>query len=225
MDWVIIGIPSAAFLIALAASRWSKYTERDPSTGTDKVIIVDSSINIAGLSGLLTALAVVIPLAATWSPWSKMSTGTREYLIATLCISCVAMLLTIFSIIKLQKVKTLSLEKGWRVVPTAANGSWIALLLLVSGVIVSETTLPQPVSVPEAPAHARFAIAHDLPKLGADRREIESALGIAAQGGEQELVYRTTTGVIVFCLDAQGLAQKIIEQREVNPDGVATVCK
>lgn len=225
MGWLTIGLPSVAFLVILVFSWRTKYTETDPSTHTEKVMTVDSSVNIAGLSGLLTALAVLIPLAATWSPWSKISTGIKQYLVTTLCISCLGMLLTIYSIIKLQKVKDFKLEKSWRVVPTAANGTWIALLLLVSGIVLSEATLPQPASPLEVPTQVRFAIAHDLPKLGADRHEIESALGIAVQGDEQGLAYRTTNGVIVFCLDAQGLAEKIVEKREVNSDGIATFCK
>jgi hypothetical protein len=209
-----IGLSSAAYAVGCRfAKGWN--TPRD--TGA----------SLSVLSGLLAALAILVPLLAASSPWSR-STGLRWwFLLGVLSTGVAGIFGTVFCMILLQNDKDFKPSER-RYVPATISGTWICLLFLGTCVVFS-TFAPGAgetiVGSLGASTRSRFAVAHDLPELHTDRRNIENAWGAPEPGNDQILVYRTTSGVVVFCLDSQGLAQKIIETQGVNADAVTTVCK
>lgn len=185
----------------------------------------DASLTV--LSGMLAALAILVPLLAASSPWSK-SAGLRWwFLLGVLSTGVVGILGTIYCMIRLQGFKEFAPnEKPY--VPATISGTWICLIFL-GACVVASTFWPGPeetgARTSGASPRPRFAVAHDLPELHTDRRNIELAWGSPESGDDQRLVYKTNGGSVVFCLDGQGFAQKIIETQEVSADAVKTLCK
>ena len=134
---------------------------------------------------------------------------------------------TIYCMVKLQEGAKFS-PSTKPFVPAIINGTWICLLWL-GGCVVASTFSPGAGETGNgsagAPTGRRFAVVHDLPELRTDRKRIENVWGAPESGTVQSLVYRTNGGVVVFCLDSQGLTQKIIETQEVNANAVGTLCK
>jgi hypothetical protein len=208
---VLVPLGLCAFVFFLFMGSFKKSATMRPSAPT---LVVQS--------GLLTVLAILIPLSAVSSPWSRTS-GWRWWFLLTVLVSAVVCLLaTVYGMTQLQDADSFA-YKAYPNIPCWINATWASLLLLaicVVGPILDATGEPG--------AHSpgtRFAVAHDLPDLHANRQEIETAWGTPAHVSEWGLVYRTKDTVIVFCLDHNDRTQRIIESQGEDVNAVGTLCK
>lgn len=137
-----------------------------------------SASTLAAQSGLLTALAILIPLAVAWSPWSRTSGWRWWFLFGAEGSGVFLMLATIYWMTEIQAVDSFELKTK----PGLArcyNATWISLIFLAIAIVApildgAGETSP---GSPEGAGRARFAVAHDLPELHADRQGIETAWG------------------------------------------------
>jgi hypothetical protein len=185
----------------------------------------DSAPRLVVLSGMLAALAILIPLGATLLP-EKNFPWPASLLVGALLMSAFCMFGVIYSMISLQD-KAKFIPKDFLYVPSWINATWFALVLLAfTCVAVKAFPAPRDASADStgAKAQVRFVIARDLPELGASRQEIETTWGAPAQEKDSELLYRTKDGVIVFCLDTKGISQTIAEVKESDANAVRTYC-
>jgi len=182
--------------------------------------------SLAVLTGLLTALAILIPLGATLLPESKAFRWQEWLLVGGLFVGVACVFGTIYSMIGLQDVDKFAINTK-RTVPGWTNASWIALGALALGtVLVRFVPFSRPESAPPAQgaSPARFTVARDLPELGTQRGRVEAVWGTPSLVKDHELLYRTRNGLIVFCLDRNSLVQAIVETQEVD-NAVGSHCR
>lgn len=142
----------------------------------------ETAATLTVLSGLLTALAILVPLLAATSSWSR-STNLRWWLLlGVLSTGVVGVFGTIYCMIRVQGYdKFTPSEKPY--IPAAISGTWVCLLLL--GVcVVASTFAPGAgeanISSPNLSKRARFAVLRDdLPELGADRKKNRGRMGVS----------------------------------------------
>jgi hypothetical protein len=186
----------------------------------------DSGSSLIVLSGMLAALAILIPLGATLLP-EKHFAWAAWLLVGTLLTAALCMFGTVFSMIGLQSAPKFK-PNAFPYIPSWINATWFALFLLaLSSVAVKSfpaTGQESPEST-KSTAQVRFVVARELPELGTSRQVIETKWGSPAEENDSELLYRTKDGVIVFCLDTKGLSQSITEAKEENTDAVKPFCK
>jgi hypothetical protein len=185
----------------------------------------DSAPRLVVLSGMLAALAILIPLGATLLP-EKNFTWPASLLVGALLTNALCMFGVIYSMISLQD-KAKFIPKDFLYVPSWINATWFGLGLLALTCVAVKALPPSKeastASSREA-AQVRFVVARDLPELGASRQEIETTWGTPALEKDSELLYRTKDGVIVFCLDPKGISQSITEAKEGNANAVRAYC-
>ena len=213
--WFAVIVPLICVLVAvLSAVFFCDDTDRN------------STNSLAVLSGMLAALAILIPLGAIFLPngnygWQAL------VLVGALGAAIVCMFGTIFSMIQLQKLEKFK-TNGNRYVPASINATWIALLLLSAAIVIAKIGLStnQPSNdYSNSTAQLRFTVAHDLPDLGTSGPIIKQQWGMPAQENNSALIYRTKNGLTVFCLDSQGLARAIIETKEAVDNVSKSVCQ
>jgi len=186
----------------------------------------DTANCLVVLSGMLAAVAILVPLGATLLPESKGFGWWGWLLAGALATGVLCLFGIVFCMIKIQDTKTFKPSER-RFVPSWVNATWIALgVLAFASVLVRVVPLLMKPSAELSveKAGVRFAVARELPPLGTNRETIEKLWGIAATAGPQELRYRTKDGTIVFCLDSKNSTHSIVERQEVEPDAVAGVC-
>lgn len=186
----------------------------------------DSASTLIVLSGMLAALAILIPLGATLLPERRFA-WAAWLLVGTLFSAALCMFGTIFSMIGLQHTATFK-PNASPYIPSWINATWFALFLLaMSSVAVKSfpATGQESAESTKSTAQVRFVVARELPELGTSRQLIETKWGSPAQENDSELLYRTKDGVIVFCLDPKGLSQSITETKERDADAVKPFCK
>jgi hypothetical protein len=186
----------------------------------------DSANSLVVLSGMLAALAILIPLGATLLP-ERRFTWSAWLLVGALLTDVLCMFGTIYCMISLQgKGKFTPKEPPY--IPSWINATWLALgLLALSSVGVKSfpTAGQERIGSTGATAQARFTVVRDLPELGANRQAIKTNWGIPAREGDSELQYRTKDGVVLFCLDPKGLTHAIIETKETDANAIGPRCK
>ena len=183
--------------------------------------------SLAVLTGLLTALAILIPLGAALLPESKVFGWQEWLLVGGLFVGVACVFGTIYCMIGLQDAEKFVL-KTKPAVPGWTNASWIALGALALGtVMVRFLPSSRPESSPPAPAtsQTRFTVVRDLPELRTQRQQIEAAWGSPSFTKDHEIIYRTRNGLVVFCLDRDSLVQTIVETQEGDINAVGTHCK
>jgi hypothetical protein len=186
----------------------------------------DSANSLVVLSGMLAALAILIPLGTTLLP-EKRFTWQAWLLVGALLTGVLCIFGTIYSMVKLQDKKAF-VPKDFPYIPSWINATWLALTLIALGSVAIKS---MPAAGTEGAAsagvttQARFVVARDLPELGASRQAIETKWGSPGLEKDSELLYQTMGGVIVFCLNAQGVAESITEAKEVGTDAVRTYCR
>ncbi len=179
-----------------------------------------------GLSGLLTALAILIPIGATFLPAGPF-TWRGWLLVGALLTGVLSLSCTIASMIILQGEKTFVPNAHLNVLGSI-NSTWITLALLSLALIVVKTSSavgPGSAETPRATAQLRFAVAHDLPELGTSRAVIKTTWGTPSQESDHGLLYLTKDGVTMFCLDPTDSAQSIIETKEDDANATRTYCR
>jgi len=184
----------------------------------------DSATTLIVLSGMLAALAILIPVAATFLP-DKQFTWRAFLLIGALLTAAVCMFGLLYSMVKLQdKVKFVPNKPPY--VPSWINATWFALsLLALSSVIVKSLPATRMEDAAIPPTQVRFVVARDLPTLGTTRRVIETRWGAPTSEQDAALLYRTSDGFIVFCLDPKGITQSITEAKETDANAVKSYCR
>lgn len=187
----------------------------------------DSANSLVVLSGMLAALAILIPLDATLLP-EKHFTWQAWLLVGALVTGVLCIFGTIYCMIQLQDKKTF-VPKDLAYIPSWINATWFALGLMAFGSVAMKSMPPaarrESADSTIATAQVRFLVARELPALGTSRQAIESKWGNPALEKGSELLYRTTDGVIVFCLDPKGIVQSITETKEVDANAVGAYCK
>ena len=184
-----------------------------------------SANSLAVLSGMLAALAILIPLGATLLP-EKGFTWSAWLLVGSLFTGVACLFGTIYSMIGLQAKEKFSL-KDFAFVPSCINATWFALGLLAFGSVLVKSI---PANTQDrtgyvAAQQPRFAIVRELPVLGTSRPLIEAGWGTPTSQSSSELLYRTKDGVIAFCLDSKGTLQSIKETKEAESNAVGAFCK
>lgn len=211
----VAAIPLVFVVIFLVSPRLNQKatTERDPAN------------TLVILSGLLTALAILIPIGATFLPDGRFT--WREWLlVGALLTGVMSLLCTIYSMIVLYDKKTF-VPSSHTHISSSMNATWMVLVSLSLALVVLKTA---PVASRDSAqsekstSRARFVIVRDLPELGTWRGVIETMWGTPSEENDHELLYRTKTGLIVFCLDAKGGTESITEAKEGNANAVRTYC-
>lgn len=216
--YFVAAIPLAVCVIPLVISLLSKWED---------TIVRNSANGLVVLSGMLAALAILVPLGATLLPEPRSLGWAGWFLIGALLMGVVCVCGTIYCMLTLQVGDTFK-PKEKRYVPCWNNVTWAALVLLACGVVAVKTFPASGSAIAEptgATTPARFAIARDLPELGASLQVIETRWGIPALEKNSELLYRTKDGAIIFCLDSKGVTQSITETREANVNAIRPYCK
>jgi hypothetical protein len=185
----------------------------------------DSANSLIVLSGMLAALAILIPLGAKLLPEKRFS-WPAWLLVGALLTGVVCIFGTIYSMISLQD-KAKFTPKDPPYIPSWINATWfsLGLLALTSVLMKSLPAEEAKADLPNDKGQARFLVAHDLPQLGTNRQVIETAWGTPALDSASELLYRARDGVIVFCLDANGAVQSITETKETDDNALRALCK
>lgn len=186
----------------------------------------DSASSLVVLSGMLTALAILIPLGATLLP-ERHFAWQAWLLVGALLAGVLSMFGTIYCMISLQGKPSFT-PKSPPYVPSWINATWFALVLLaLSSVAVKSLPAAGPATAEstQATTEVRFTIARDLPGLGTSRQAIETKWGTPTSENISQLLYRTREGLIEFCLDAKGLTQSITETKESDANAVRPDCK
>jgi len=208
-------IPVALCIIAIGVSRCINKGDTTPRTSTNCLVV---------LSGMLAALAILVPLGATLIPDSKRFGWRGWMMVGALFSGAVCLFGTVYCMIRLDKDTFVPNTKPH--VLDWINATWIALSLLAVAVVL--TKLPQsagPLGTDSPGAtRVRFAVARDLPALGSSREMIEAAWGAPTLAKGQELRYQMKDGAIVFCLDPKGVTQSITEIQEVDVNAIGKVC-
>lgn len=134
-----------------------------------------SANSLAVLSGILAALAILIPLGATLLP-EKHFAWPAWLLVGSLFTGAACLFGTIYSMIGLQAKEKFNL-KDFAFIPSCINATWFALGLLAFGSVlvksIPATTQESTVDITEP--QLRFAIVRDLPLLGTSRELIETS--------------------------------------------------
>lgn len=186
----------------------------------------DSANSLVVLSGMLAALAILIPLGTTLLP-EKHFAWQAWLLVGALLTGVLCIFGTIYSMVTLQDKKTF-LPHDLPYIPSWINATWFALTLMALGSVAMKS-MPaagrESTDPASATTHVRFVVARDLPELGATRQAIETKWGSPALTKDSELLYRTRDGVIVFCLDPKGITQSITEAKEPDANAVGAYCK
>jgi hypothetical protein len=180
--------------------------------------------SLAVLSGTLAALAILIPLGTVFLPSGKF--GWQAWiLVGALIAAILCILANMFSMVQLQKSdKFKATEKLY--VPLSINATWAGLILLSAGIVIAKSSISEPsANYSNSAPQLRFTVAHDLPELGISRDTIKQQWGTPVQEHKSVLLYRTNSGLAVFCLDAQGLAEAIIETKETIDNVSKSVCQ
>jgi hypothetical protein len=186
----------------------------------------DSGAPLVVLSGMLAALAILIPLGATLLP-ERHFAWAAWLMVGALLPAALCMFGTIFSMISLQRALKFK-PNAFPYIPSWINATWFALFLLaLSSVAVKSFPAigQESTDSTKGAPQGRFVVARDLPELGASRQVVETKWGTPAQESDSQLLYRTKDGVIVFCLDPKGLTQSITEMKEKDTDAVKPFCK
>lgn len=209
---VIVGPFFFTLLVVLSICLW--WSDSTPRTSANSLVV---------LSGTLAALAIFIPLAATFLPSAKF--GWQAWLLAgSLIAAILCIFMTMFSMIKLQTRDTFEASQ-FLYVPASINATWITMALLSFAILSLKFWPPNDQQNNYADAsQARFTIARHLPDLGTSQKMIKELWGTPAQERSSELLYRTKDGVIVFCLDSQGMTQSIIETKETTSSANKPLC-
>ncbi|HXG24369.1 MAG TPA: hypothetical protein VNJ09_07440 [Chthonomonadales bacterium] len=187
----------------------------------------ESAISLAVLSGLLAALAILIPLGAALLPPSRAFQWREGLLLGALFVCVVCMFGTIYSMVQLQDGKTF-VPKNKLYIPAWTNTAWIALVALAFCVVLLKVVPSAEVmgaSSATAATDARYAVARNLPKFRTSKQEIEKYWGAPRIANENGLLYTTTGGVVVFCMDNEGLLRVIVETIETKTDAIGTHCR
>jgi hypothetical protein len=214
--YLIAGIPILLVLIFFAVSH---FVNRD--AGGDR----DTANCLVVLSGVLAALAILVPLGATLMPDAKDIGWTGWFLAGALVSGAVCLFGTVFCMIKLQGTKQFK-PKEKRFIPGWINATWIALGMLALAVVLIKVApaarhaATDPATLPGT----RFAVARDLPLLGSTRDTVEKEWGTPAVVQSKELRYRTRDGSVIFCLDGGGLTRSITETQEADLNAIGKVC-
>lgn len=218
VESIIAALAALGLLILAFWRQWGQFRKSDASR--------PSALTLAVQSGLLAALAILTPLAAASSPWSRRS-DWHWWLLATVLVSAVVCMFgTIYGMMQLQNADSFAL-KDHPAIPCWNNATWVSMILLaftVVGPILGGAEAPG-ARLSGGPAGARFAVTRDLPVLHVDQKEIITAWGIPAYTKDWGLVYKTNGSIVVFCLDHDGRTQKIIETQEETVDALGTFCK
>ncbi len=214
----VAAVPFAVCVIPLVISLLSKWGD---------TIVRNSANSLVVLSGMLAALAILVPLGTALLPEPRSLGWAGCFLIGALLMGVVCVCGTIYCMVTLQVAETFK-PKEKRYVPCWNNVTWIALVLLACGVVVVKlfpASGPSIAESPETTTLVRFAIARDRPDLGASRQVIETKLGTPALEKDSALLYRTKDGAIVFCIDSKGVAQSITETMEADVNAIRPYCK
>jgi len=207
-------------LICILDYAVSRYLNRDEATERD------SANSLVVLSGMLAALAILIPLGAILLP-EKHFAWPAWLLVGALSAGVLCIFGTIYSMISLQNKKAFA-PNASPYIPSWINATWFALFVLAfSSVVVKALPTVNEGNADSAKgtAQVRFVVARDLPELGASRQEIGTKWGTPTQPNDSELVYRTKDGAIVFCLDLKGVTQSITETKESDANALRAYCK
>jgi len=184
-----------------------------------------SANSLVVLSGVLTALAILVPLGAQLLADSKGYGWASWFLVGALFSGAVCLFGTVYCMIGIQGEVTF-IPKEKLFVPGWTNATWIALGMLALAAILLKL-FPSTARV-ESELHgatrARFAVARDLPPLGSSHEMIETGWGTPTLAKAQELRYLTTDGTIIFCLDTKGVVRSITETQEGDANAIARVC-
>jgi len=183
-----------------------------------------SASSLAVLTGMLTALAILIPLGAGLLPQSKVFGWQEWLLVGALFVGVVCVFGVIYCMIGLQDADKFTLNTK-PAVPGWTNAGWIALGALALGTVMVRFLPSSRTPAAQATSQTRFTVARDLPELRTQRQQIEAAWGSPSLAKDHELLYRTRNGVIVFCLDRDSLVHTIIETQEVDINAGTTHCK
>src|SRR5260221_1859997 len=140
---------------------------------------LNSANSLVVLSGTLAALAILIPLGATFLPsgepdWRTWLLG-GGLLAAILCVCS-----TFLSMVKLQTKGATFVLKELHVVAMSINGTWITMLVLTVILVVAKAVPPKPQSAIDhlgPQTLLRFTVAHDLPELGTSEATIKQQWG------------------------------------------------
>ncbi len=209
-------IPIGLCVIAFAVSHYVNKTAINVRQSANSLVV---------LSGVLAALAILVPLGAMLIPDSK-SFGWPGWLLAG-ALGCGATCLfgTVFCMIQVQDVDTFK-PKDMRYVPGWTNATWIALGMLALAAVLMKLvpSTGQVGSDSQGATRIRFAVARGLPALGSSREMIETGWGTPTLAKSQELRYHTTDGTIIFCLDQKGVVRSITETQEDDVNAIGKVC-
>lgn len=187
----------------------------------------DSANSLVVLSGMLAALAILIPLGATLLP-ERHFAWQAWLLVGALLTGIGCIFGTIYSMISLTVTgKSKFMLKDPPHILSWINVTWFALGLMALGSVAVKFPGAGQESADSAKANAqvRFVVARELPELGASRQVVETKWGTPALEYDSELLYQTKDGVIVFCLNPKGLTQSITEMKEPDANAVKTYCK
>jgi hypothetical protein len=212
--YIVAAVPLVCFVYFFVSRRLNKDASAERDSATTLIV----------LSGMLAALAILIPVAATFLP-DKQFTWKAFLLIGALLTAVVCMFGLLYSMVKLQDQPKFTPNKP-PYIPSWINATWFALsLLALSSVIVK--SLPAMHAGDEAilPTQVRFVVARDLPTLGTARQVIETRWGAPALEKDSALLYRTSDGFIVFCIDSKGITQSITEAKETDANAVKSYCR
>lgn len=185
----------------------------------------DTANCLVVLSGVLAALAILVPLGATLMPEAKDFSWPAWFLAGALVSGAVCLFGTVFCLIKLQDTKQFK-PKEKRFVPGWINATWIALGMLALAVVLIKVVPKAEHSaagLPTAPA-TRFAVVRNLPPVGSAGDLVEKEWGTPSVVKSQEIRYQTGDGTIIFCLDAKGLTRSITETQEADPNAIGKFC-
>jgi hypothetical protein len=179
-----------------------------------------SAATLVVLAGMLAAIAIPIPVAASFLP--DRNFALRAWFLAGALLAAIgSMLLIVISMIKLQSVATFAPQK-MTLVPGSINAAWIALILLA----FSSTLIKvHPARTSETAEKGQVLVAHDLLSIGVNRGALLAAWGAPAWNADSQVGYHTQQGITLFCLDDKSVVNKVIQTKETNDNAVRTYCK
>lgn len=186
----------------------------------------DSASSLVVLSGMVAALAILIPLGATLLPEKHLS-WPGWLLVGALMASVLSLFGTVFSMISLQGKAQFAIS-AFPYIPCWINAAWFALALLALACVIVKVA---PGQIREGggsfgqKTQARFAIVHQLPLLGSSRQDVESEWGRPTWNKDSGFSYETPNGAIVFCVNSSGITQLIIETDEEGDNAITKYCK
>lgn len=183
----------------------------------------DSSTSLAVLSGMLAALAILIPLGATLLP-EKHFAWPGWLLVGALLTGVLSMFGTIYCMISLQG-KAQFIPKDPPFIPCWINATWFTLVLLALSSVTIKAVPAKGEMSANANGKVRFVVARELPRLGASKQSIETDWGTPTREDDSELVYRMADGITIFCLNPGKVTHLIIETKETDTDALRGHCK